>query len=297
MDIKKILLSILFPPSYVPLITTPTSIICLIIVFTNGMDTHPASILAYLISFYSLCVLVAYCVKTGPSKYRMIKSKIYNSKYGYRYITDIDFKTHVTLYFSLAINAANVPLNIIYGLVYNTNWFFVLAFYYATLTAMRCSLALFTKKNALGKNKLGEWRRARVCASVLTLINLSLSGVVLMMMYQNKGFTYAGILIYIMAAYTFYHLTSAIIDIFRYRKYNSPIVDSVKSVKLAAALISLLSLETAMLTAFGANMPIEEKRIFIAATGVGICFVVVGISSYMIVRSTKEINKIKENIQ
>ena len=291
---KKIIYKILFLPAYVPIITTPTSIVALALVFTKGLDTHPVSILAYALSFYTLCILTAFFAVKAPKTFKNAKSRVYNTKYGNKYMTDIEFKTQLTLYVSLAINLLNVGLNIIYGLVYVTNWFFILAFYYATLTVMRFSLALYTRKYSLGENILGEWKRARVCGAVLTLINLSLTGVVLMMMYQDRGFTYAGILIYVMAAYFFYHITVAIIDIIKYRKYKSPIINSIKTVKLAAALVSMLSLETAMLTSFGSDMSAGEKRIMIAATGAGISLIVIGLSSYMIVNSTNQINSIKE---
>ena len=62
-------------------------------------------------------------------------------------------------------------------------------------------------------------------------------------------------------------------------------------VALAAALVSMLSLESAMLTAFGADTPPETKRALIAATGAGISVIVLGISLHMIVKSVKEIKK------
>ena len=81
-------------------------------------------------------------------------------------------------------------------------------------------------------------------------VNFVLSGVVVLVMLQNKGFEYNGILIYVMAMYTFYVTTNSIIDIFKYRKYNSPIMSTSKPISLAAALVSMLSLETAMLSQF-----------------------------------------------
>ena len=292
---KSFFYKIIFPPIWVLALFTLLCILGMAFVATNGFTDNPLCYVIYAISFYAVCILTAFLIKNGSRVFKNTRKRIYNTKYGNRFFTDIEFKTRTTLHLSLLINVANVALNVLYGFVYNTNWFFVLSFYYATLTVMRFSLALYTKKYSLGENMLGEWQRARICASVLTLINFALTGVVLMMMYQDKGFTYAGMLIYVMAAYSFYHITIAIIDIIKYKKYKSPIMDSIKAVKLAAALVSMLSLETAMLTAFGSDMPIEEKRIFIAATGGGISFIVIGLSSYMIVKSTNEINKIKEN--
>ncbi len=292
---KKILYKIIFPPLWVVIVFTLLCIAGMTIVSIGGFRDNPLYYAIYAVSFYAVCILTASLIKNGKNGFKSIKEKIYRTKYGSRFMTDIDFKTRVTLFLSLILNAANVALNIVYGFVYNTNWFFLLAFYYATLTALRFILALYTRRHTLGENMLGEWRRARVNAIVLTTVNLSLSGVVLMMMYQNRGFTYAGMLIYVMAAYTFYHTTTAIIDIIRYRKYNSPVINSVKMVKLAAALVSMLSLETAMLSSFGSDMAEGVKRIFIGATGAGICIVVLGLSGYMIARSTIEIKKIRKN--
>lgn len=60
------------------------------------------------------------------------------------------------------------------------------------------------------------------------------------------------------ALYTFYITTTAIIDIIKYRKYNSPVMSISKVIKLAAALVSMLFLETAMFAQFGADMAKES---------------------------------------
>jgi hypothetical protein len=189
---------------------------------SSGMANTVINYVIYGISFYGLCIVTAFLIKNSKNGFRSVKRKIYGTKYGNMYMTDVEFKTKITLYISLLINLGNVGLNIIYGITFHTNWFFVLSAYYATLTALKFILALYTRNHVLGADMLGEWKRARLCAAVLTLINLSLTGVVLMMMYQNKGFTYNGILIYVMAAYSFYHVTIAIIDLIRYRKYKDP---------------------------------------------------------------------------
>lgn len=292
---KRICKKIIFPPLWIKILISVISVIGMAAAIITGFADNPILYVMYGVSFYALCVYSVFFAKQGSRIFKSAKSKIIGTKYGSRYISDIDFKTHITLYFALIMNVANIALNILYGFIFKTNWFFILVFYYSTLTLMRFLLAQFTRKHTIGENMLGEWQRARLCAAVLTLINLSLSGVVLMMMYQDKGFTYAGMLIYVMAAYSFYHITVAIIDLIKYRKYNSPIINSVKMIKLAAALVSMLSLETAMLSTFGGDMPLGEKRVMIAATGAGICLIVIGLSSFMIVESTNKINEIKEN--
>lgn len=116
-----------------------------------------------------------------------------------------------------------------------------------------------------------------------------------MMVYYNRGFQYQGFLIYVMAMYTFYTTVTAIIDLIKYRKYRSPIMFISKIIKLASSLFSMLFLETAMFSQFGQNTSAETKQIMIMATGAGICVVVVGMSIYMIVRSSNEIVTIQNH--
>ena len=69
---------------------------------------------------------------------------------------------------------------------------------------------------------------------------------------------------------------------------------TVRAIQLFAALVSMLSLETAMFEEFGQNMSLENKRLFIMLTGAGISITVLIMSIYMIVKSVKTIKNIKE---
>lgn len=288
-DFKKLGKRLLSPPIWLMLIFVVISAVSLVLVFTNGLDEHPVAYFVYVFSFYTLTVVSIFCAIVLPRRFRLIKQRLYSSKYGGLYMTDAAFRTHVSLYLSLAVNLLYVGINVVSGVLYHSAWFGVMAGYYSILAIMRFLLVRYVGKNDIGTNLYGEWKRARLCAAILTLINLALSGAILMIMFRGKGFEYHGMLIYVMAMYTFYITTTAIINIIKYRKYNSPIISVTKVITLAAALVSMLSLETAMLTAFGADTSADTKRILIAATGAGISITVTVISGYMIIRSTKEI--------
>ena len=292
-DWRKIGKKLLYPPIGLVLFFVLISTAALIVVFLNGLEEHPAAYVIYVAAFYTLLVITMFCVKVLPERYRQAKQRVYDNKFGNRYMTDVAFRTHISLYASLGINLLYIGINIVSGILYHTRWFLILAGYYGVLAIMRFILVRYVNKNKIGKDMLSEWKWSRVCAAILTLINLSLSAAVLMMMFQDKGFVYHGMLIYIMALYTFYITIIAIINIVKYRKYHSPILSTTKIINLAAALVSMLSLETAMLTAFGADMTVGTKRIFIAATGAGISIVVLAMSSYMIVHATKAIDELR----
>ena len=144
----------------------------------------------------------------------------------------------------------------------------------------------------IGTSLLGEWKRSRICACILLLINLSLSGAVLMILYRNRGYDYPGIMIYVMALYTFYSTIHAIVDIVKYRKLGSPVMTTAKIVSLSAALVSMLNLETAMFAQFGGDMAPETQRIFIILTGAGVSMTVVTLSAILIANANKEIRRI-----
>lgn len=294
MDWKKIGKKLLFPPIWSMIVLTVFSAIALAWVFVNGQEESPISYVIYVLAFYTLTVLCVFFSMVLPGRYRQIRQKIYDNPIGHKYMTDIVFRTHVSLYSSLGINILYVGVNILSFFLYGSMWFVVLAVYYGILAIMRFLLVRYVRKAGIGKDRLGELKRSRLCAMILLTVNFALSGAVLMILYQNKGFEYHGVLIYVMAAYTFYITTHAIIDLIKYRKYNSPIMTTTKVIALSAALVSMLSLETAMFSQFGADMAPENKWLMIALTGAGVSVTVVTMSIYMIVKSVKEIRKLKE---
>lgn len=280
-----------FPPLWLVFILIVFSTVALVTVFMREKENTPIAYIVYVISFYTLIVVCLACWNTIPRYYKCMKEKVYDNRYANRYLTDVVFKTHVNLYRSLAINLIYVVINAISGIIHRTHWFAIFAVYYAIMATMRFLLVRYVNRNHIGKSRLGELKRSRLCAYILVTVNLSLSGAVLMMLYFERGFRYQGFLIYVMALYAFYITTTAIIDMIKYRKYKSPVMSMSKIIKMASALFSILFLETAMFAQFGGDTSPEVQRVMIIATGGGISVIVVAMSVYMIVRTTKEIKE------
>lgn len=292
-DWKKIVRKLLFPPVWVMIIIAIISAAALIAVFVKGWEASPIAYIVYPISFYALVVICIACFLTFPGYYKNIKQKIYSNKWGNRYMTDVVFKTHMSLYSSLIINLLYVAANTFWAIWYHTVWFGIFALYYSILAVMRFLLLRYVNRNKIGKKRFEELKRSRLCSVILLLINFVLSGAVLMILYQNRGFEYHGILIYVMAMYTFYITTMAIVNLIKYRKYESPIMSMTKVINFAAALVSMLSLETAMLAQFGSETSMESRQIMVMATGAGVSVIIVAMAIYMIVKANDEIKKIR----
>ena len=291
MDWKKFGKNILFPPVWLLVLLTIAAAAGLAWVFLNGLAEHWFAYGIYILSFFALVVDCAFLALVLPKRYRKIKQAVYNNPLGNRYMTDKVFRARVSLYLSLGINLLYVGLQGVQWYLFRSWWFVVLAAYYVILSLMRFLLVRYVHKNEPGTHVLAEWKTSRICAAILLLVNLSLSGAVLMILYQNRGFNYGGVLIYVIALYTFYSTIHAVVDIIKYRKLGSPIMSTAKIVSLSAALVSMLNLETAMFSQFGGDLAPEHQRLFIILTGAGVSIIVVAMSVGLIVRATKEVRR------
>lgn len=253
---------------------------------------HPISYGVYVLSFYTLSAAVMRCIDVIPAHYRRARQRVYDNPVTERFVTDRSFRTHVSLYGSLTVNLMYVLVNVISAALYHTAWFWVLAAYYFILALMRFLLVRFFRITGIGISRMSELKLARICGMILLTVNFTLTGAVMMIMYIGKGFEYRGFLIYAMAAYTFYIAIAAAVNLVRYRQLGSPVMSMAKIINMAAALVSVLSLETAMLSQFGSEMSEQSKRIFTAVTGAGVSAAVIAMSVYSIVKNTREISEI-----
>ena len=291
---KKIGKKLLFPPIWLMVILVILSAVALVFVFLGGLEATIPAYIVYVLAFYTLSVVTVFCAMVLPKQYSTIRQKIYANSFGNRYMTDKVFRTNISLSISFVISMLYVGINLWSWHSLKSYWFMVLAVYYGIMAVMRFLLVRYVRSKKIGTNMLGEWKRSRICAYILLLINLSLSGAVLMILYRQRGYDYPGVLIYVMALYTFYCTIHAIVEIIKYRKMESPVMTAAKVVSLSAALVSLLNLETAMFAQFGADMTPENQRIFIILTGAGVSITVVTLSVILIVNANKEIRRIQD---
>lgn len=279
------------PPLLTVLIAVPSYIFVFIML---GIGDHSVlSYLAYFLSAYAVIITITgmsgviKAIQGGIEEIFLVK-KIRSTPLGNRLLGDAVFRSEITLHGGLFVNLLYVALNLFSGIRYRSTWFVALALYYALLSAMRAVLVRYVHRCSVGQDILAEFRRYRACGIILLLMNQALVGIIVYMVTQNRGFSYPGLMIYAMALYTFYITISAIINVIKYRNHSSPVMSAAKAINLTAALVSMLSLETAMLAQFGGDER-EFRRIMLAASGGVVCAVVLTMAIYMIVHSTKQL--------
>lgn len=291
---KAVCKKLLFPPVWLIVLLSLFSAAALITVFANGFDKHPIAYVIFVLSAYAVTVFCVFLVKTMPDYYRKAKQKFYEHPYGRKYMTDIGYKVRVSLYISLGINLIYSVFKLLSGIFYSSFWWGAIAVYYMVLSLMRFIILRYMRNEKdSAKNLLSEYRKYRLCGVLMLILNLSLTGIVFQMVWQNKAYSYPEIMIYAAAAYTFYSVTISIIDLIKYKKYHSPVMSASKTIRFASALVSLLSLETAMLAQFGNDE--SFRRTMTALTGAGVCIIVLGMSVFMVCNAISKMKGIKSN--
>lgn len=280
---------LLFLPPWLMILLIVVCAVLLTAVFVQGES--PIAYFVYVLSFYTLCTVVIFCIYTLPPRYRQIRQKIYDNPYGNRYMTEPEYRTKISLFFSLGINVLYIGFNLLSWAFTGSWWFAGLSVYYLTLSLMRFLLLGYARRDEMGDSSRNAWRRCKICAWILLFINLSLSGTVFMIVYYDRGYSYEGFLIYVMAAYTFYITIHAITEIIKYRRFDSPLMSTAKIISLCAALVSMLNLETAMFSQFGAEMAPADRRLMIILTGAGVSISVVALSVLLMVRASRELKQ------
>lgn len=283
--LKKIAKAILFPHIAIVVIVVPFafSLLGYAALFVPEMETiHYVS---YVSSAYALTI---FCCRI-PQLIRFFKKIKQENRYVVRYFSDTHLRVNISLYISLAINIAYVLLQLGMGLTHQSIWFYSLGVYYLLLAVMRFFLLKYTKTHNTAENSKLEWLIYRFCGLLLLLMNGALSAIVFYITWQGRTFRHHEITTIALAAYTFFSLTKAIIQVVKFRKYKSPVFSATKTVSLAAALVSMLTLESAMLTSFGEEGQELFTRIMTGATGGVVTLLVLAIAIYMIVTSTKQI--------
>lgn len=286
MNWKKLGKALLFPHIAIMLILLPIATVFLVYSMVFMGTESIIAIISYVLAAYTLTI---WCFKI-PYLVQFVKEFKNKNKYVKLWRDDAHLRVNISLYGALFLNTAYAVLQLGLGFYHKSFWFFSMAGYYISLAVMRFFLVRYTRKHKSGERMQEELKKYRACGIIFLLMNLALSLMIFFMVYWNRTFIHHEITTIAMAAYTFTSLTLAIINCVKYRKYNSPVYSASTAITLTAACVSMLTLETTMLTTFGAGtMDVFTRRIFLGLSGGAISLFIIAMAIYMIVEGTKKI--------
>ena len=293
MDPKKLGKALLFPHIAIMIILIPIATVLLV---GSMVFIGTESVIAYISYVLATYTITIWCFKI-PTLIKFFKTFKNENKYARRWQDDTRLRVNVSLYGSLAWNALYGIFQLWLGFYHHTFWFYSLGAYYICLGVMRFFLLLHTRRYAPSEKMQTELVKYRACGIVFLLMNLALALIIFFMVYFNRTFQHHMITAIAMAAYTFTAFTVAIVNVVKYRKYNSPVFSASKAISLAAALVSMLTLESTMLTTFGdGTMNAIERKWMLGATGGVVSLLIVATAIYMIVVGTKKLKELKTEV-
>lgn len=194
----------------------------------------------------------------------------------------------VARYGPLLWSLAYALLQLGMSLRHGSYWFGSLAVYYAILTALRWMLLRRRGRDS----RLRQLRTYRACGAVLLAMTLALALMIFFMVYWNRTFRHHEITTIALATYTFTTLTLAIIQAVSARRRRSPLPAAAAAIQLAAACVSVLTLETTMLTTFGeGTVTLAARRWMLGTSGGAIAAGILTMAVYMLVHGTAMIQE------
>ncbi|MBR2023327.1 MAG: hypothetical protein IJ996_02255 [Clostridia bacterium] len=280
---KKVGKALLFPHVFLVGILVPLSVTLLIYSFVFEEQTAVISIIAYALSAYTLTVV---CFRI-PQIIAFFKRLSTDNKYVLRWRTDVRLRVNIGLYATLAFNVAYAVFQLGLGLYHASVWFWAMSVYYSCLGLMRFLLARYAKNGAIGEIK--EWKRYRFCGICMLGMNVAVSAVMGMVLLQDVRIVHHQITTIALAACTFTSLTMGIVNMVKYRKYQSPVYSASKTISTVSAVVSMFTLEVAMLTSFGESASVLFQDVMMTCTAIAVSAFILTTSIYMIVKSTKTI--------
>ena len=287
--LKKIGLHLLYPHPLLIVLFAAISAVLLTVTFMRNRSEHPVAYATYVFSFYSLTVL---CMRI-PTVIRFFKNFKKNNKYLSRYSDDATLRIQISLYGNFAYNAAYAVFQLALGLWHSSLWYYAFAAYYIMLAVMRLFLLRDVRSTAPDQALRAQWQRYRFCGIMLVIMNLALAIIVWMINVQGSQTTHHQITTIAMAASTFTLMTMAIVNVVKYSKFKSPLFSAAKTISLATSAVSMLTLETAMLNAFGSAEDTQFNELMPLLTGLAVTAFIFGMGIYMIILASKRIKKIQ----
>lgn len=289
MDIKTLGKKLLYPHFAIPLILLPIAtfllVYSMVVLGTNSVISY----IAYVLSAYTLTI---WCFRI-PFLIRFFKSFKEENKYARRWLTDAHLRVNVSLYGTLLWNAGYAVFQLCLGFYHRSFWYHSLAGYYISLAVMRFFLVRYTRKHKPGEKMKAELIRYRACGIVFLVMNLAISLIIFFMVYWNRTFRHHEITTIAMATFTFGSLAMAIVNVVKYRKFGSPVYSASKAIALASACVSMLTLESTMLTTFNdGSLSLTARRIFLGVSGGVVSIFIIGMSVYMIAQSNQKLTGI-----
>ncbi len=263
-------------------------------VLARKQTTSLVSCGTYLLSAYTLCCLVFYFIE----QYKILTARALQISFVHRYFQDFEWRTILNTYVSLAINFAFAAIKMFFSIRLSSFWFAAIAVYYIVMSIARCIILWNDRRirslDGQKEIRLRQLRTYRASGYLLFVLTAALLGAVWQMVFSARSSMYPGHLIYAVAFFAFYSVITAVLNLLKVKALDNPIVSAAKIISFASALVSMLTLQTAMFASFGGTDSKALSQIMNAIFGTFVCFGVLAMAVIAVVVVQKEIRILKK---
>lgn len=264
---------------------TAGTLVLVILVQKQTVLHYILYVLASLTLAYFVYTMVIFAPKIKNNTINFLQ----NHKFTNKLLEDYGYRTIVFAVFSFILNIAFISLILVMAIMSKTAWYFTITVYYIVLAFMKGNVFYSKRKH---DTEIKQARALRFSGIMFVVMTIVFSGVMVLIYKANHYFEYAGILIYAVAAFTFYKLTLAIFNIFKARKQNDLYIENIRNINLASALISIIILQVAMFQAFAPEQNLGYAN---ALTGAGVSVVILILGVLMINKANKRLKELNKN--
>ena len=243
---------------------------------------------SYLFSTYALVVL---CL-AAPGAFRALrrrfagKADALSARPGrvgrtVRFLLDGDRRIEALLPITLALNLAFAVFKLCAAAYYGSWWLASIGGYYAVLSVLRFGLL----RQAGRGGRADERRSYRRAALALMALTVAMGGIITLTVIDGEAYDYAGVLIYAFALYAFVRVITAAVAFVKYWRTESEALAAARSMALACAMMSIMALQTALLSRFGEDA--AYARTANSLTGLAVTLIMLALSAAMLVRARR----------
>ena len=286
---KRICRAVFLPPVWFRWGFGIVSITAVLCVFLLNLSSAPIAYASFLASALGLYYLIT--VTIIPLA-KHVKARLMRNRYIRRYYEDKEFNARITLYWGMILNVLYAAFKLVTGVYYWSEWLIAIAAYYGILILIKYTLArqdLRSVRENRALDEIAQWRLYRRVGALMLLMNVGLSGIVVQVVGQNKSFSYPGMVILIMAVYSFYRITIAITRLLKDRENRSPIFSAAKVIDVSFAVTAMFTLQTAMFASFAKDFDTRGPNII---TGTAVAVIITTLAVIMIARGTSKLKQI-----
>lgn len=242
----------------------------------------------YLVS----AVMLAYAVYLSIIIYPKVKQGIINilnkNKYTRVMLKNYGYRTFMFSTCTFIINLAYVVLMGVFGIIAGSAWYISMASFYAVLAFMKGSVFYSKRKYNTQVKKAKVYK---LCGIMLIVLTLIFAGLSVLIYTSNMSFKYAGLMIYVVATFTFFIFGLAIYNLFKARKQDNLYIQSLRNINFAKSLVSIFVLQIALIQAFSPQGSSLNLGFVHSISGLGVSALILILGIFMIIKANKTLKE------